>query len=78
MKMRDQKKKSQEREKMKKAKEGKQKKKDETKSEKKSVSKREFAYETLHNLAQEVPKGLPLPFKYKVRNESLSSFILII
>lgn len=34
--------------------------------EKSETKKREFAYETLHSLAQTVPDGLPLPFKWKL------------
>lgn len=37
-------------------------------------NKREFAYEKLHSLAQEIPKGLMLPYKFKVQ---LINFFLI-
>nr|XP_039256651.1 DNA replication factor Cdt1-like [Styela clava] len=64
LKIREQKKKQQEKEKAKKIQ-----KKKEPQKEVAISQKREFAYETLHSLAQEVPKGLPLPFKYKILAE---------
>lgn len=30
------------------------------------IKKKDYAYSRFHTLAQEIPKGLSLPFKYKV------------
>nr|XP_002131268.1 DNA replication factor Cdt1 isoform X1 [Ciona intestinalis] len=56
--------------------EKKSKKVDENKNEikeKKEVKKRVFAHERFHSLAQEIPSGLSLPFKYKILQEMFQS-----
>ncbi|CAK8696282.1 unnamed protein product [Clavelina lepadiformis] len=46
----------------------------ETKPEKKQVTtKKDYAYQRLHSLAQDIPRGLSLPYKFKVLQEMFKS-----